>query len=106
MHQGPVRPEASNLPQLMRDLGYDATCMGLCGNKSSSRFDTNLGCRAWGNLEEGQLDKVLEFNRVTVPELDRLIDQDWPFFMLLRHMDPHLKCCSELSDGDRSCRHA
>ena len=42
MHQGPVRQEATKLPELLRDLGYVATCVGLGGNKSSRGFDAYI----------------------------------------------------------------
>ena len=89
MHQGPIRPEVTMLSELLRDQGYDTTCVGFDGNPSSRGFDTYLDYRAWANWEERPLDKAQDLNRVAVPELDRLFDQDRPFFMLLRHMEPH-----------------
>ena len=89
MHQGPIRPEVTMLPELLGDLGYNTTCVGLGQNKSSRGFDTYLSYQAWGSWNEGRLEKAQDLNRVAVPELDRLLDQDRPFFMLLRHMDTH-----------------
>ncbi len=88
-HTGGIRPEVTMLSELLRDRGYDTTCVGFSGNPSSRGFDTYLDYRAWCNWDERPLDKAQDLNRVAVPELERLLDQDRPFFMLLRHMDPH-----------------
>ena len=89
MHQGPIRPEVTMLPELLGRLGYSTTCVGLGQNKSSRGFDNYLNYKAWGRWSEGRRDKAQALNRVALPELDRLLDQDRPFFMLLRHMDTH-----------------
>ena len=34
-HRGPVRPEVTMLSELLRDQGYDTTCIGFSGNPSS-----------------------------------------------------------------------
>lgn len=77
------------LSELLRDRGYDTTCVGFSGNPSSRGFHTNLDYRAWSNWDERPLDKALDLNRVAVPELERLLDRDRPFFILPRHMEPH-----------------
>ncbi len=88
-HQGPVRSEIQLLPEILNQHGYNTTCVGLTGNPSSRGFDTYLDYRAWGSWEEGRSDKAQDLNRQVIPELDRLLADDKPFFMLLRHMDPH-----------------
>ena len=88
-HKGPVRSEVTLLPELLKGEGYNTACIGLTGNPSSRGFDTYLDYRAWGSWEEGRSDKAQDLNRVFMPELDRLCDADEPFFLLLRHMDPH-----------------
>ena len=88
-HRGPVRPQVTMLPELLRGEGYNTTCVGLTGNPSSRGFDTYLDYRAWGSWEERPIDKAQDLNRAVIPELDRLLSQERPFFMLLRHMDPH-----------------
>ena len=88
-HQGPVRPEVTMLSELLKGEGYNTACVGLSGNPSSRGFDTYLDYRAWGSWSEGRSDKAQDLNRVFLPELDRLCDTDEPFFVLLRHMDPH-----------------
>ncbi len=88
-HQGPVRADVTVLPGLLRSEGYDTTCVGLKGNPSSRGFDTYLEYDAWGDWNNRPLTKAQNLNEVFLPELDRLLDQDRPFFALLRHMDPH-----------------
>ena len=88
-HQGPVRAEVTLLPEMLRDEGYNTTCVGLSGNPSSRGFDTYLDYAAWGSWEEGRSPKAQNLNDVFLPELARLCDADEPFFALLRHMDPH-----------------
>ena len=90
-HKGPVRSEATLLPELLKGEGYNTTCVGLSGNPSSRGFDTYLDYRAWGSWEEGRSDKAQDLNRVFMPELDRLCDADEPFFLLLRPWTPMLR---------------
>lgn len=88
-HRGPVRSEVTMLSELLKGEGYNTTCVGLSGNPSSRGFDTYLDYNAWGSWSEGRSDKAQDLNRVFLPELERLCDADEPFFVLLRHMDPH-----------------
>ena len=39
--------------------------------------------------DEGRIPKAQNLNDVALPELDRLVSEDNPFFLFLRHMDPH-----------------
>jgi arylsulfatase A-like enzyme len=41
-HQGPLRPEVQTLPEILREEGYNTTCVGFSGNPSSRGFDTYL----------------------------------------------------------------
>ena len=88
-HRGPVRPEVGMLAEVLKDQGYSTSCVGLTGNPSSRGFDTYLDYTAWGNWSQRPLDKAQDLNRAVIPELDRLLEQQHPFFLLLRHMDPH-----------------
>jgi arylsulfatase A-like enzyme len=73
----------------MRSLDYNTTCVGFTGNPSSRGFDNYLDYHAWGSWEQGRLHKAENLNEVMLPELDRLVADDKPFFLFLRHMDPH-----------------
>jgi arylsulfatase A-like enzyme len=88
-HQGPLRPEVKTLAEVMRDFGYNTTCVGFGGNPSSRGFDNYLEYPGWGSWNEGRSPKAQELNKVTIPELNRLVEADKPFFVMLRHMDPH-----------------
>lgn len=88
-HQGPLRPEVSTLAEILREEGYNSTCVGFTGNPSSRGFDTYLDYEAWGSWNEGRSPKAENLNAVALPELARLAKKRRPFFLFLRHMDPH-----------------
>ncbi len=88
-HQGPMRPEARTLAEILRDNGYTTTSVGFEGNPGSRGFDKYIGFSGWGSWAEGRSPKAENLNKVTVPELDRLAAQEQPFLLFLRHMDPH-----------------
>ena len=89
-HQGPLREEVKTLPEILREVGYDTTCVGFSG-PSARGFDTYLNYSGWGPDDSGRSPKAENLNKTTLPELDRLVDQsrEKPFFLFLRHMDPH-----------------
>ncbi len=88
-HQGGLRLEIKTMAEVMSDAGYNTTCVGFSGNPSSRGFDTYLDYPGWGSWNEGRSPKAQNLNEVTIPEIDRLIKADQPFFIMLRHMDPH-----------------
>ncbi len=89
-HQGPLREEVKTLAEILREVGYDTTCVGF-SNPSARGFDNYLEFAGWGPDESGRSPKAENLNKTTLPELNRLIDQndEKPFFLFLRHMDPH-----------------
>ena len=89
-HQGSLREEVKTLAEILREAGYDTTCVGFSG-PSARGFDTYLEYSGWGPDESGRSPKAENLNKTTLPELNRLIDQtdEKPFFLFLRHMDPH-----------------
>ncbi len=88
-HKGPMRPEVTTLAELLREEGYNTTCVGFSGNPSSRGFDTYLDYAGWGSWNEGRSPKAQNLNEVAIPELERLAKRRKPFFLFLRHMDPH-----------------
>jgi len=88
-HKGPLRPEVKTLAEFCRDAGYNTTCVGFKGNPASRGFDKYLEYPGWGSWKEGRSPKAQNLNEVAIPELDRLAADDKPFFLFLRHMDPH-----------------
>lgn len=88
-HKGGLRPEVSTLAEVLRAAGYDTSCIGFTGNPSSRGFDRYLDYAGWGSWNEGRSPKAENLNAVAIPELARLAKQRNPFFLFLRHMDPH-----------------
>ncbi len=88
-HKGPMRSEAKTLPEILREHGYTSTSVGFSGNPASRGFDSYLSFPGWGSWNEGRSPKAQNLNDVALPELDRLARGDQPFYLFLRHMDPH-----------------
>ncbi len=88
-HKGPLRPEVSTLAEILRAEGYNTSCVGFSGNPSSRGFDNYLDYAGWGSWNEGRSPKAENLNAVAIPELERLAKARAPFFLFLRHMDPH-----------------
>ena len=88
-HKGPLRPEVRTLAEILKDVGYNTTSVGFQGNPASRGFDNYINFSGWGSWNEGRSPKAENLNKVTIPELNRLVEEDKPFFLFLRHMDPH-----------------
>ena len=88
-HKGPLGPHVATLAEVLGERGYNTTCVGFEGNPSSRGFQNYLSFEGWGSYAEGRSHKAENLNRVTIPELGRLASDKKPFFLFLRHMDPH-----------------
>jgi len=88
-HKGPLGDHVTTLPEILGELGYDTTCVGFEGNPSSRGFKNYLNFEGWNSDESGQAPKAQSLNDVTIPELKRMAGNDEPFFLFMRHMDPH-----------------
>ncbi|MGN7938932.1 sulfatase family protein [Metabacillus sp. 22489] len=88
-HNGPLGEHVKTLPELLGEHGYNTTCVGFTGNPSSRGFQQYLDYEAWQPDETGCCPKAENLNEVTIPELKRLAEEEKPFFLFLRHMDPH-----------------
>jgi len=88
-HKGPLRSEVPTLAELLRAEGYQTTCVGFSANAASRGFDSYLTFPGWGSWAEGRSPKAQNLNEVALPELQRLANANQPFFLFLRHMDPH-----------------
>ena len=88
-HQGPLRAEVPTAAEILREQGYNTTCVGFTGNPSSRGFDTYINFAGWGSFKQGRSPKAENLNQVAIPELQRLSGEDKPWFVMLRHMDPH-----------------
>ncbi len=88
-HKGPMRDEVKTLPEILRPEGYTSTCVGFKGNPASRGFDNYIDFSGWGAWNEGRSPKADNLNAVAIPELERLVKGKEPFYLFLRHMDPH-----------------
>ncbi len=88
-HKGGLPDHVVTLPEILGEAGYETSCVGFSGNASSRGFGTYLDYPAWGSWSEGRSPKADRLNDVALPELERLAAGDRPFFLFLRHMDPH-----------------
>ena len=88
-HQGGLGEHLTTLAELLEASGYESTCVGFQGNPSARGFRNYLQFEGWGSATGGQSPKAERLNEVTIPELKRLASGDDPFFLFLRHMDPH-----------------
>lgn len=88
-HKGPIGDHIKTLPELLGEKGYNTTCVGFTGNPSSRGFQKYLDYEAWIPDETTRCPKAQNLNEVAIPELNRLVEDEKPFFLFLRHMDPH-----------------
>lgn len=88
-HQGPLGGHVKTLAEVLGDAGYNTTCIGFTGNPSSRGFQTYLNYESWNPDDSGRAPKAQNMNEVAIPELERLAADDKPFFLFMRHMDPH-----------------
>ncbi|HLK16224.1 MAG TPA: sulfatase [Fimbriimonadaceae bacterium] len=87
-HKGEMHPDAKPLQTILKGAGYTTTCVGF-SSPSARNFDTYLEFEGWHPGEDGYSHKAENLNAVTIPELERLAKQEQPFFLFMRHMDPH-----------------
>lgn len=88
-HEGTIAPNVMTLAEVLKENGYQTTCIGFTGNPSARGFDHYLDFSGWGSFDEGRSPKAERLNDVAIPELKRLAEEEQPFFLFLRHMDPH-----------------
>ena len=88
-HKGLLRSEIKTLPEILQENGYRTSGVGLQTKPCFRGFDEYLDYEAWGSWEEGRLHKAENLNEITIPKLVELLNGEQPFFLFLRHMDPH-----------------
>jgi arylsulfatase A-like enzyme len=88
-HEGGLRSDLRTLAETLGDDGYATTCVGFSGNPASRGFQKYLDFSGWGSWSQGRSHKAENLNEVSIPELKSLAAGDQPFFLFLRHMDPH-----------------
>ena len=88
-HEGPLGDHLKTLAEALGEQDYNTTCVGFSGNQASRGFQSYIDFTGWGSWEQGRSPKAENLNAVALPELKRLAGEDKPFFLFLRHMDPH-----------------
>jgi arylsulfatase A-like enzyme len=89
-HKGSFAPGVPTLAEILKKQGYTTSCVGFTGNPAARGFDTYVNYSGWGAWNSGRSPKAQSLNEVAAPEIDRLARGKKPFFVLLRHMDPHM----------------
>ena len=88
-HAGGLGGHVQTLAEVLGENGYNTTCVGFTGNPSARGFQKYLDYSGWGPDGSGRSPKAENLNAVAIPELRRLAGEEAPFFLFLRHMDPH-----------------
>ena len=88
-HKGGIADGVKTLAEVLNENGYNSTCIGFGGNPASRGFEKYIEFEGWGSWEAGRAHKAENLNKVAIPELERLAKEDKPFFLFMRHMDPH-----------------
>ena len=88
-HKGDIAPNVKTLAEVLKEKDYNTTCIGFTGNPASRGFDNYISFEGWNASPDGRAHKAENLNAVAIPELERLAAEDKPFFLFLRHMDPH-----------------
>ncbi|MDD6876259.1 MAG: sulfatase [Clostridiaceae bacterium] len=88
-HKGGLPDNIKTLAEVLRENGYDTSCIGFTSNPASRGFDKYIEFESWGSWEAGRSPKAENLNAVAIPELERLAAGDKPWFLFMRHMDPH-----------------
>ena len=87
-HKEPIDENIPLLPEILREHGYASACVGFDEGLYRG-FDQYANYRAWMDWETRPGDKAHQLNEVAIPILNEFAANDQPFFLFLRHMDPH-----------------
>ncbi|MGN1451748.1 MAG: sulfatase [Eubacteriales bacterium] len=86
----PRIPDGVSLQEVLGENGYNTTCIGFDDGSWTHGFQKYISYPSWGpDRADGRSHKAENMNDVAIPELKRLAAEDKPFFLFLRHMDPH-----------------
>ena len=84
--KGPLDPDVRLLPEILHEKGYVSALVGFDG-KFYRGFDIYETYPSWTIEKDGYMHKAEHLNEKTIPLLEMMVDK--PFFLFLRHMDPH-----------------
>ncbi len=82
----PIEPSIRLLPEILRAKGYRSACIGF-DTPVFRGFDAYETYNAWMPWEDAPGHKAEALNEKALPILESMADE--PFFLFLRHMDPH-----------------
>ena len=88
-HEGGLPDNIKTMAEILRENGYDTSCVGFTSNPASRGFDKYVNFEGWGSWEAGRAHKAEAMNAVVLPELDRMSQGDKPWFLFIRSMDTH-----------------
>ena len=57
-HKGTLPGQVQTLPEILRQAGYDTSCVGFSGNPASRGFDVYHNYSGWGSWAEGRSPKA------------------------------------------------
>ncbi len=89
-HAGDLAPGTVTLAEVLKEQGYRSLCVGFENNPAVRGFDQYLQYESWHpDAETGRAPKAEALTRAVLPELERFAQGSTPFFLFMRHMDPH-----------------
>jgi arylsulfatase A-like enzyme len=88
-HEGGLMKNLVTLAEVLGKEKYNTTCVGFSGNAASRGFQKYIDFEGWGSFATGRSHKAENLNAVAIPELKLLASSKKPFYLFLRHMDPH-----------------
>lgn len=88
-HKGQFPESAKSIAAILGENDYNTSCVGFTGNPAARGFQNYLNYGGWSAGADGRCHKAESLNGVALPELQRLVAEEKPFFLFLRHMDPH-----------------
>lgn len=89
-HSGDLAPGTVTLAEVLKAQGYRTLCVGFEQNPAVRGFDTYVPYESWQpDPITGRTPKAEALTAAVLPHLKALAASDQPFFLFLRHMDPH-----------------
>jgi arylsulfatase A-like enzyme len=89
-HPGDLAAGTITLAEVLKAQGYHTVCVGFDHNPAVRGFDTYLNYQSWEpDPNTGRAPKAENLTRSLLPHLKMLAQTEQPFFLFLRHMDPH-----------------
>ena len=97
-HVGGIAEGVRTLPEILKDYGYNTTCIGFRGNAASRGFDTYIDFEDGGASDDGRAHKA-ESDAVALP--GRKITQEGKPFMLFESIWIRIRHICRLNHSTR-----